>query len=319
MNGRYPNRRICRTKCRTLPWLVAILQNTLNWNDLRTLLAVARHGTLAEAATALAVDQTTVARRLRALERVCGTRLLDRVGGRYVATAAGEAALQRAGQMEEAAFALLSAVGERAAVPGGSVRLTAIQELIAAFLVPNLPGFRARYPEIALELIGDSGNLSLTRREADLALRLARPRDGTFVMRKLAALGFAVYGPAEDEPPDDLSRADWIAFDDGLAHLPEAQWLLREVAPSDIVLRTNGLRSQIEAVRAGLGLAVLPCLIADPEPGLRRIGDGPVLSRELWLLIHPELRDTQRIRAVTDWLVGLCTERAAAIMGRTSA
>lgn len=293
----------------------AILQNTLNWNDLRVLLAVSRAGTMAEAAAELAIDQTTVARRLRALERACGTRLLDRVGGRYVATAAGEAALVRAGQMEEAAFALLSAVGERAAVPGGMVRLTAIQELIAAFLVPRFVGFRARYPEIDLEFVGDSGNLSLTRREADVALRLARPRDGTFIMRKLTELGFAVYGPAGQTAPVPWDRATWIAFDDSLAHLPEAQWLAREVAPAVIALRTNGLRSQIEAVRAGLGLAVLPCLIADTEAGLQRVSGSPVLTRELWMLIHPELRATQRVRAVTDWLVEICSAEAAAIGG----
>ena len=296
----------------------AKLQSALNWNDLRVLLAIARRGTLADAAGELAVDQTTVARRLRSLERACGARLLERVGGRYAPTAAGEAALVRAREIEEQAHALLSVVGERAATLGGTVRLTAIQELIAAYLIPRFAGFRSRYPEIELEFIGDSGNLSLTRREADVALRLARPSGGSFVMRKLADLGLAVYGAAstsQTRESADWASADWIAFDDSLAHLPEAQWLAREVAPARIALRTNGLRAQVEAARAGLGLAVLPCVIGDADPGLRRLVAAPVVTRELWLLVHAELRASQRVRAVLDWLAAITAADAAALSG----
>ncbi len=299
------------------------MQAKLNWNDLRYLLSVCRKGTLAGAARDLSVDQTTVARRLKALERDSGAKLLHRIDGRYVPTAAGETAVAHAQRIEESAFGLLKEVGNRDAALSGTVRVTALHEVTATCLMPHFRSFRQRHPEIVIEFIASPSNLSLTRHEADIAIRLARPDGGNVFMRKLANLGFAVYGAKrliEELHPTRLAAANWITYDDSLAHLPEARWLVDAVRPASVILRTNVWRGMMEAARGGLGLCILPCFIGDREPELARAsGPEPVISRELWLLVHPELRNTLRVRAVLDWLDEVSQIERRALVGREAA
>ncbi len=299
------------------------MQAKLNWNDLRYLLSVCRKGTLAAAARDLSVDQTTVARRLKALERDSGAKLLHRIDGRYVPTAAGETALAHAQRIEEAAFGLLKEVGNRDAALSGTVRVTALYEVIATCLMPHFRSFRQRQPEIVIEFIASASNLSLTRHEADIAIRLARPEGGNLFTRKLANLGFAVYGAkgqVGDLDSARLAAADWITYDDSLAHLPEARWLVDTIRPSNVILRTNAWRNMREAARDGLGLCVLPCFMGDADGELMRAsGQEPVITRELWLLVHPELRNTLRVRAVLDWLDEVCQSERRSLVGREAA
>ncbi len=299
------------------------MQAKLNWNDLRYLLSVCRRGTLAAAARDLSVDQTTVARRLKALERDSGAKLLHRIDGRHVPTAAGETALAHAERIEEAAFGLLKEVGNRDAALSGTVRVTALYEVTAACLMPHFPSFRQHHPEIVIEFIASASNLSLTRHEADIAIRLARPDGGNIFMRKLANLGFAVYGAkhlVEGLDSKRLADTDWITYDDSLAHLPEARWMVDTIRPTSVILRSNAWRCMRQAARDGLGFCVLPCFMGDRDPELARAsGPEPVISRELWLLVHPELRNTLRVRAVLDWLDEVSQIERPALVGREAA
>lgn len=280
----------------------------MNWDDLRFLVEVGRSATLAAAARHLKVDQTTVARRLRALEDALGTPLFERSDGHWRPTGVGADVLERAMRIEEdvAGLARLAEAGAQAV--SGVVRLTAVGAIVGDYLVPRLPGLYARHPELVVELIASNDNLNVSRREADIAIRLARPESGDFLIRKLADVGFAVYGPAQ---PDPTRSDDWVTYDDELAHTPEMRWLAGKLAGGRVRLRSNKLAGLLGAVAVGIGRAVLPCFLADATPGLvRESGPQPVLSRDLWLLVHPDARRLPRVAAVADWL-GECFEADA--------
>jgi DNA-binding transcriptional LysR family regulator len=254
------------------------------------------------------VDQTTVARRLRALEDALGTPLFERSDGHWCPTGVGADVLERAMRIEEdvAGLARLAEAGAQAV--SGVVRLTAVGAIVGDYLVPRLPGLYARHPELVVELIASNDNLNVSRREADIAIRLARPESGDFLIRKLADVGFAVYGPAQ---PGPTRSNDWVTYDDELAHTPEMRWLAGQLAGGRVRLRSNKLAGLLGAVAVGIGRAVLPCFLADATPGLvRESGPQPVLSRDLWLLVHPDARRLPRVAAVADWL-GECFEADA--------
>lgn len=272
----------------------------MNWDDVRVMLAVAEAGTLSAAARRLGVNQTTVARRLAAVERALETVLFTRIDGRLVPTAAGEAAVTRAEAMAREAEALRAAVGGGDARPAGIVRLTATESVAAHFLLPRLPAFRARWPGITLEIVTGHETLNLTRREADMALRLARPADVGAVARRLGGIAMALYGAVGDARA--LPRREWVGYDDTLAHLPEARWAEAARADAPVVLRTGSIAALVEAVARGVGIGVLPCWIADADDRLVRLATEPAAVREVWLVTHAALRDQARMRAVAGWL-----------------
>lgn len=283
----------------------------MNWDDLRFLVVIGREGTLAGAARRLKVDQTTVARRLRALEDALGTPLFERSDGRWQPTATGARVLERATRIEED-VAGLTRIAD-AGRPGihGTVRITSVGAIIAEWLVPRLPDLYARHPGLDVALVGSNDNLNVARREADIAIRLARPETGDFVIRKLADVGFAVYASAAGEPPDA-----WVCYDEDLAHTPEMRWLAPRLADSRVRLRSNGVEALTRAVAAGIGQAVLPCFIADANPNLtRQSGPAPVVTRELWLLIHPDAKQQPRVAAVAEWLATQFAEHRPAFLG----
>lgn len=280
----------------------------MDWNDLRYVLTLSRAGTLAATARRLNVNPTTVARRLDAVQLALGVRLFDHVDGAFHPTKAGEAAIAHAARMEQDIAALESGVRSADDEISGSVRLTAVPVLVNRLIVPALPELQARHAGLRLDLVADSRNASLTRREADIALRLARPETGRSVLaRRLGQLDYAVYGARDGSP----NRLPWITYEEGLAHLPQARWIEtasrgEAMAP----LSVNDAEALFQAVSTGLGKSLLPCFVADAAPGLRRLsGAKAVLSREVWLLTHAELRRHARMTAVVDWLGDLAKKR----------
>jgi DNA-binding transcriptional LysR family regulator len=271
----------------------------MEWSDLRYVLTIARAGTLAAAARRLGVNQTTAARRLLAAETALGTRLFERRDGVLSPTKAGEAAVARAAQVEQEVGALERGIGGADAAVAGTVRLTAVPILANRLLIPAAPKLLARHPELRLELIAEPRNLSLTRREADVALRLARPQTGAALARRIGRLDYAVYGPRRREA-DDLA---WITYEEGLSHLPQARFIAAQKQGSAPLL-LNDAEAIVQAVRAGLGKSLLPCFVGDHEPRLKRLS-RIVLARDIWLMVHRDLRAHARIAAVIDWLLEL--------------
>lgn len=274
----------------------------MNWDDLRTALAIRRGGTLSAAARALGVVQTTVARRLDRLERTLGARLFDRIDGRMVTTEAGRAALDGAAAMEEAALGVAAGARNADAAPAGSVRVTSLPSFVTGYLAPRLADFAGRHPAITVELVGASENLHLGRREADLAVRYSRPTAGNLRARRIGTVGYAGY-TAGAQPGRPLAELPWVTYDEAFAGLPEQRWLEERVRPVRRAATASDVPTLLALVRHGAGAAVLPCFLADGVPELIRItGPEPVCRREIWLLGHPDQRPVRRIAAVADWL-----------------
>lgn len=268
----------------------------MDWDDLRVFLALARAGSLSGAARALRVSHATVGRRVADLEAAVGAPLFDRRADGYALTAEGQAVLDLAAGMDERAQAILRRSGRGGGL-SGTVRLTATEAVGERFLIPRLAGFRRRHPGIDLEVMTDPRTLSLARREADLAIRLARPEAGELVTRRLATIAYGLY--AAPGAADAV-----VGYDDSLAHVPEMRWLSRHAAGNRIAFRSNSLMALLAAARAGYGRALLPRWLAQAEGGLVAIEPpAPPPEREVWLVVHRDLKDVPRVRALIDHIV----------------
>jgi DNA-binding transcriptional LysR family regulator len=292
------------------------------WDDLRHFLAVYREGNLSAAARALKVDQTTVGRRLAALEADLGARLFERTADGFTPSEAGRAVLDEALRMEEAAQAALQRVWRTDARVRGSVRLTTPEALGSRFVAPRLPALLERYPELELELLTDSRLLDLGRGEADLALRMVPPAKGHLVGRKLGTVANGLYASARylEAHGAPVAEGDWrghriVLSGARAAGLPEEQWFEGLASGARVALRTGSLNAQVAAAAAGVGIAVLPCYLADAVPELRRLLPTQTVERGVWLVMRGDLRRTARVRVVGDFLAGLFTQHAVLLRG----
>jgi len=281
-----------------------------SWNDLRYVLAISRGRTLAAAARLLGVDSTTVARRLSAVQDTLGARLYQRLAdGTLRLTSAGERATLHAERIEREIAALGTALAGAGSAISGSVRVTSVPIIVNRILLPAAPALLERHPGLQLELVAEARDVSLTRREADLALRLARPKTGgtRVIARRVGALRYDVYASARHSMRA-ARNLPWITYDDAMNHLPQARWIAATAARDNdevAALHVNDSEGMLAAVIAGLGRSLLPCVVADGDTRLRKLGarHGPAaLTRELWLLAHSELRTLGRIEAVVDWI-----------------
>jgi DNA-binding transcriptional LysR family regulator len=281
-----------------------------NWNDLKLVLAIRRAESLAGGAKVLGVNHSTAFRRLNALEESLGVRLFERMpSGTYLATPAGERMATTAELLEtETASLDRDIVGQDHRLTG-QLRVTSSETLAYRVLTGELARFRAAHPGIVVELLVDNRILNLSRREADVALRVARPREPELFGRKLADVAWAVYGTAEVAAQEGAPYIGWSIEANAVA---SAEWVHRNIAQDAIAYRTTSLVNQLAAARAGMGLAVLPCYLGDPEPGLVRALPGPIaeLTSELWIVTHADLKRTARIRAFLEVVgEGLAAQR----------
>jgi len=293
-----------------------------DWNEPRLVLAIHRAGSLTGAAKALGIDHSTAFRRLNAVEGQLGVRLFERLpGGAYEATAAGERMAAAAERMEDETLALDRDIAGRDRRLAGRLRVTSSETLAYRELTRHLAAFRKEHPGIVVELAIDNRVLSLSRREADIALRPIRPKEGDLWGRKLADVAWAVYG-AKDRvaannvvlaSSDDLGRHGMIGWEETAVGIQAVDWLNRNVAAESFVYRTNSLVNQMVAAKAGIGLALLPCYLGDRVGDLARALQDPVpeLAGELWIVTHSDLKRTARVRAFFD-IVGeaIASERA---------
>lgn len=281
-----------------------------DWDDLRYVLAVARGGSLSAAARRLSVNHSTVFRRLAALEAALGARLFERLAQGYVPTAAGADLLTTAEGIEAEMQGLERRLAGRDHRLTGSVRLTAPDDMVEHLLLAPIAALRRAYPDIRLEMALDNRMLSLTKREADIAIRATASPPESLVGRRIGSARSGVYGArallAKCDPPDasaDLSRWPWIAWEEGGGPPLIGRWMAGQVQAERIVYRANSMLHIFSACRAGLGLAVLPCFLADGAAELARLPHlTGGLATDLWLLTHPDIRRTARIRAVMDFL-----------------
>lgn len=296
----------------------------MHWDDLRLFLAVAEQGSLSSAARALKLSQPTVSRRIAAFEERIGARLFDRLPEGLLPTAEGAALLEPAREMARAAEAAERRRAAFTEAESGEVRIS-VTEVTAAFLAERLERLRAMAPRVEIELAFSHIMANLSRREADLVIRVCVPDYGTLISRKLGEVGFAVYGskgyvarrgPFDSDLDSLVARQDWIAWDEEHQYMPGADWLARRLAGRSAHFRVNNALAMALAVRRGAGLGVLSCAAGDAEPELLRLSpplDGVVAP--LYLMVHPDLRRSPQVRAVMDALIALYREDRGALSG----
>lgn len=282
----------------------------MQWDDLKHFLAVARTGSLTEAARNLKTSAATVSRRIASLERELGARLFDRRKTGYELTEGGDAIRANAETVEDAVFAV-----ERQAMgcdphATGKVRVATTEDLAAFVIAPHLAKFRRDHPAIALEITTRLDFANLSRRDADIAFRAARPQQGDLLIRRVGLIEFGLYAArsyaeARDLRPGltNLSGVEIITWTEELAHLRGGPWFADHARGATVALAANSTRVHQAACKAGIGVAILACIAADPDPDLVcLLPPERVLSVEIWLVVHRDLARRARVRAVMDFL-----------------
>jgi DNA-binding transcriptional LysR family regulator len=279
-----------------------------DWNDARYFLAIARGGSLSAAGRTLGSDQSTVGRRLAVLEEKLGARLFFRTAGGYVPTPAGEALLPRAETMEDEAFAIEREIAGSQARPSGNVRVTGPDGLSAIVLTPILRELQKKWPELEIELAADNRTFSLSKREADIAVRLRRPKEASLVARRVSDFGIGLYASKgyvaeHGTPKPDFSGHYAIGFDETQRTWPDAMWMEQNARRAKVLFRTGSTFVGYEAMRAGIGFAAMAAYLCDPDPDLVMVlPPSKVLMMSLHLVVHKDLQHAPKVRAVLDYL-----------------
>jgi DNA-binding transcriptional LysR family regulator len=286
----------------------------LDWDDLRFFLALARHGSLSAAAKDLRVAQSTVGRRLLSLESSLGVRLLNRTPDGYVPTLAGQGVQDHAERLEAEAQSLEHAVGGHDTRMAGVVRVTCAETVADHILAQGLATLHVRYPDIMVELTPDPRELSLSMREADIAVRLRQPDQHDLVVRRIGTLAFGFYAsPAyldRNGLPDFQARCSGhylIAQIEDVQDATQAGWLSDVASCANVSMQTRSHEAAVAAAIHGGGLACLARFRADRESGLIRLtSPSPIPPAQIWLVVHRDNRQTPRIRAaltlITEWV-----------------
>lgn len=269
----------------------------IDWNDLRYALALARHGSLSATARVLKVNHATVARRIAALEASLGILLFERRARGYRPTAQALPVLQAAGQVEAPLLRLgrMMDAGRGQRIEG-NVRLTCTEGIASQCIAPQLAALRQRWPDLQIEIAVEHRSLSLARREADMAIRWARPQSGELYASRLGSVPYRLY-----RNPLAADSAAVAAFDESLADLPETKWLTKQKALNPVI-RSNSMLPLLAAARAGACGILLPEFIGRQFTDLAADPGRPPVTRELWLVLHRDLRKTPRVRIVADFL-----------------
>ena len=290
-----------------------------DWDDLRMFLAVARGRKIAVAARGLGIDPTTLARRIARLERALGTNLFELSLGERILSARGHALLAHAEQIESAALAAAEEATGASHRLAGQVRLSVAEGLGTWVLAPGLADFHARHPGIRLDLISASGFLNPSKREADMALMLARPQRGRLSLQRLGSYRLHLYAaplyldrfgaPAQ---PAALLDHILIGYVPDFIFSPELDYLHEVHAGLEAHLRATSINMQHRMIAEGAGIGILPDFIGCEDAGLVQLMPEEVeITRSFWLVIHEDLRPLPRIDAVAEWL----RERVAQMRG----
>ncbi|ARO14497.1 LysR family transcriptional regulator [Ketogulonicigenium robustum] len=278
----------------------------MNWDDARIFLAVARHGQMLGAAKALGLNHATVARRLGALERALGNTLFQRRTNGSALTAEGEAFLRHAEAMESATLAATAAVGGDVE---GTVRVGAPDGFGVAYLAPRLGDLLAQHPGLRIELVPVPRAFSLSRREADIAVTLERPREGRLIARKLTDYRLGLYAARSyvarhglPATPDDLLAHPLVGYVDDLIYTSSLDYTAAFLKNWRTTLAISSAMGQTEAVRAGAGIGVLHRFMARDDAGLVAVLPEHIVTRSYWTVVHEDLRNLRRVALVANFL-----------------
>ncbi len=281
----------------------------LDWTALRDFLAVAETGSLSRAAHRLGVSQPTLTRRMTALEERLRTELFRRTPRGVELTEAGESILPAARQMEQEAHGVELAISGRDAALAGVVRVTATEGLGIHWLTPALAEFQLAHPAIEIQLLLQNQVLNLLQREADIAVRLSRPVQSDLVARKVGELAFGLFASRDylercGRPAtlEDMARHRSVTFDETRWPTGPGAWIERALSTASVAFRASSGQAQLAAIRAGCGIGPAVRFLAERHPELEQVLPESEIALELWLITHPAMRRSARIRAVFDFL-----------------
>ena len=289
----------------------------MDWDDLHSFLAIARAGSLSGAAREMGVRQSTMSRRLAALELRAGARLLHKTPSGYALTALGEMVLGNAERMEAEAIAIERTVFGCDVALSGLLRITTVDTLAYRLLPPAMARLRDQHPGISVEIIASGRALSLSRREADIALRMTRFEGNEIVARKVGTAPNGLYASPGYLERTGMPNADGaghavITTLEDQAHLPESRWLAARFPKAQAALRSNDREVHLGAVRAGIGIVLMSRYLAEAAPELVELAPatvpdnagphtaGQLPERDIWLGMHQDMRTTPRIRACVE-------------------
>lgn len=277
----------------------------MDWDDLRLFLAVARQGTIVDAARALECDHSTVSRRLSQLEATIGVDLFHRAGRRLRITDAGSKLRRTAEKVETTLIRDMAAIDEARAIRTGSVTIGAPEGLGVSYLAANIGAIVDLYPEISIELVALPRNFSLADREVDIAITLDRPTAGNLTFRKLTDYTLQFYGSpgylersGTPRAAQDLQAHRLCGYIDQLLHTDELDYMRslgRNLRPQ---IKSSSIAAQMQTIASGAAIGVLPKFMAVSHPGLRPILPDTVLTRSYWMSFHNDLRRVERVRLV---------------------
>jgi DNA-binding transcriptional LysR family regulator len=295
----------------------------IDWDDLRYVLAVARCGGLSGAARDLGVNHSTVSRRIGALEERIGVRLFDRLPSGLVATKAGEEAIEAARQAETRVVALERKLAGRDRSLSGTLTVTAPQLVIQAHLAEVFLDYASRYPDVAITVNASNTPLNLHRREADVAIRVSDSPEDSLFGRRATGQQRAFYVSRDYyelhretiEQPGPSAGLDCLVFTWWEDDLPDP--IRARYPASRVAMRFDDMVAMIACVRAGMGSALMPCFLGDPDPGLVRLPDI-ALQRylDIWVVTHPDLRRVERVRSFMGYVTDALKAREDVYMGR---
>ena len=290
-----------------------------DWDHVRHFLAVVRSGSVSGAAKQLGVNQTTVSRRITAIERNLGQALFDRSGHGWVITPVGERLVQSAERMADEANTIARYAMAESQALSGKLRVTVADACTQFLAMPALHAFTQQYPDVDLEVIATRDLLDLAAREADIALRSTDEPPPNLIGKRIAQLAYAIYGTRDllervrsGKDAADIPCITWP----GDGHTRPA-WIEKSFADTRRVYRTSELGMMVQMAKQGTGIAQIPCALGDSEPLLHRI---PARYVEpgwgLWVLSHVDLRTTARVRIFRDFLVEALQAQRDLIEGR---
>lgn len=294
------------TSAQNDPPPATLTRSRLDWGDFQIILAVARIGQLSKAAETLAISHVTLLRKISSIESRLKARLFDRLRGRYTPTAAGDELIRAAEAMAPVARQAEMKVLGQDLRPSGHVRITAAGIVVSHLLPPVLKQFATAFPDVSLEFLTSRNHLSLSRREADVALRVSDKVPDWLVGRKLAELDFKIYGLRSKGVKPRLQTIEvlaqqkrWVAFESDARDLKFDRWLQDMVPDTSVRVRVDSFEHALAMLRGGMGIALLPAFLEPICPELMPLTEAiPELRTPLWLITHKELRNAMRIKVV---------------------
>ena len=299
---------------------ISKMYNILTWDEMCLVHAVTNVGTLSGAARSLDVSHPTAFRRLNKLEKKIGVRFFDRARDGYTATTAAEEVSELVQQLMNDILAVERRISGQDLRPSGTLRITTTDTLLFGWMLPSLQDFRISYPEIQLELVVSNAVFSLSKREADIAVRPTEKPDEVLFGRKIGTIAQAAYMAKELTMTVDKSEVadsiDWIGPDESMSYPAFDRWLAEEGLVERCRIRVNTVYGMLSAAKAGLGLAVLPCYLGENDDQLIRVGkEISSMETDLWILTHPDLRKTERIRVFLDHIARFAKKSPLNILG----